>query len=183
MPITTLDPVTALVVIDLQKGVVGLPGVHAMSGVVANAVALARTFRARGLPVALVNVAGASPGRTDLKRPPMVRPPGWTDLIPELEQAESDILVTKYTQGAFHATALDLHLRRRGTTQIVLCGVATGSGVEATARQAFEHGYNVTFAADAMTDASPDAHKHSIEHLFPKLGEVGSTADILKMLP
>lgn len=185
MPITVLDPVTALVVVDLQKGIVGLPTVHPMGGVVERCIALARAFRERGLPGALVNVAGAAPGRTDAgaSRAPRAFPPGWTDLIPELEVSASDILVTKYTQGAFQATALELHLRRRHATQVVLCGVATGSGVEATARQAYELGYNVTFAADAMTDVSPEAHENAVGRLFAKLGEVGTTADVLAKLP
>lgn len=181
MPITELDPVTALVVIDLQRGIVGYPTVHPMAGVVANAVALARAFRARGLPVVLVNVAGVPSGRTDARRT-FEFPPAWTELIPELEAAPSDILVTKYTQGAFHGTGLDMQLRRRRATQIVLCGVSTGSGVEGTARAAFEHGYHVTLAADAMTDTSPEAHAHAVGYVFPRLGEVGSTAEILARL-
>ena len=91
MPISTLDPKTAIVVIDIQKGIVGLPTIHPMSGVIANSVALARAFRTRGLPVVLVNVAGGPSGRTDVKRGAMPRQPGWTELIPELEALAPDV--------------------------------------------------------------------------------------------
>jgi nicotinamidase-related amidase len=183
MPITTLDPVTALVVIDLQNGIVGMPLASPIAGIIERSVALARTFRGKRLPVVLVNVAGAPSGRTDRQRAvsgPL--PPGWTQLVPELAPQPDDILVTKYTQGAFHGTPLDMLLRRRGATQIVLAGVATSSGVESTARAAYEHGYNVTFAVDAMTDRSAEAHAYAIEQVFPRFGEVGTSADVLAKL-
>jgi nicotinamidase-related amidase len=67
-------------------------------------------------------------------------------------------------------------------TQVVLAGVATGTGVEATARQAYEAGFNVTLAVDAMTDVRPEAHEYSLRHVFPRLGETGSTQDVLDLL-
>lgn len=182
MPITTLDPTTALVVIDLQKGIVQIPVAHPIDAIVANAAKLARAFRARKLPVVLVNAAGMAPGRTNAGAPALAFPAGWTDLIPELEQQPDDLLVTKYTWGAFHGTGLDMQLRRRGVTQIVLCGVATTAGAESTARAAHEHGYHVTLVTDAMTDRLAEAHRHSVEVIFPRLGEVGTTADVLARL-
>lgn len=181
MPITTLDPVTALVVIDLQRGIASGPAAHPVPEVVANAAALARAFRRRALPVALVNVAGRAPGRTDAPAAPPA-PPGWTDLLPELDRQPGDLLVTKFGWGAFYGTPLDLLLRRRGVTQIVLCGISTSIGVETTARAAYERGYHVTLAVDAMTDRSLDAHRNSVERIFPRLGETGTTADLLARL-
>jgi len=183
MPITTLDPVTALVVIDLQKGVVGMPLAAPIAGVIERSVALARAFRARRLPVALVNVAGAPAGRTDRQRVSRgAWPADWAQLAPELDVQPDDLLITKYTQGAFHGTPLDMLLRRRGATQIVLTGVATSSGVESTARAAYEHGYNVTFAVDAMTDLGAEAHAYAVDHVFPRFGEVGTASDVLAKL-
>jgi nicotinamidase-related amidase len=181
MPITTLDPVTALVVIDLQKGIAGLPLAHPIAELLARTQQLARAFRTRGLPVVLVNVVGRAPGRTE--QPFQFNPPpDWAELVPELEQQPSDILISKHTPGAFHGTGLDMQLRRHGVTQIVLCGVATGSGVEATARAAYDHGYHVTFAVDAMTDRARETHDFCIGRVFPKLGETGTTADVLAKL-
>ena len=182
MPITQLDSVTALVLIDLQKGIVALPTVHPAADVIERSARLARAFRSKGLPVVLVNVAGGAPGRADAAAPGGTRPADWAELVPELERAPQDYTVTKYQWGAFYGTPLDLHLRRRGVTQIVLAGISTSIGVESTARAAHELGYNVTLAVDAMTDLNADAHRNSLERIFPRLGESGSTGDVLAML-
>jgi nicotinamidase-related amidase len=182
MALTTLDPTTALIVVDLQNGIVGLPLVHPIADVVTRSRALAAAFRQRGLPVVLVNVAGSAPGRTE--QPPRVRslPDGWTDLIPELDRRPDDIVVTKRTWGAFASTDLESRLKARGVTQVVITGVATGTGVESTARQAYEAGFNVTLAIDAMSDGRQEAHAYSIANVFPRLGESGSTQAIIDLL-
>jgi nicotinamidase-related amidase len=64
----------------------------------------------------------------------------------------------------------------------VIVGIATATGVEATARQAYEQGFNVTLAIDAMTDARAEAHDHSITQVFPRLGETGTTQEIIDLL-
>lgn len=167
MPLAKLDDTTALIVIDLQKGVVGIPTVHPMAEIVDRSAQLARAFRKRGLPVVLVNVSGMAPGRTDAGRPKFSFPPDWTELVPELEQHAGDHLVTKQRWGAFLGTALDDYLRQRGVTQVVLTGVATSAGVESTARSAYDLGYNVAFVLDAMTDRDGDSHRHCAEKIFP----------------
>lgn len=102
MTVTALDPKTALIVVDLQKGVVSLPGgAHPMEEVVEHACALAAAFRRHGLPVVLVNVAGGAPGRTEQPRTLRDLPAGWTDLIPDLNRQPQDHVVTKHTPGAF----------------------------------------------------------------------------------
>ena len=50
------------------------------------------------------------------------------------------------------------------------------------ARQAFEAGYNVTLAVDAVTDVRSEAHEYNLEHVFSRLGETGSTQDVLDLL-
>jgi nicotinamidase-related amidase len=183
MALTTLDPNTALIIVDLQMGIVGLPLIHPIDGVIKRARALADAFRERGLPVVLVNVAGGAPGRTEQPRQTGSRPDGWTDLIPELNQQPGDIVVTKRTWGAFASTDLEPQLKGRGVTQVVVAGVATGTGVEATARQAYEAGFNVTLALDAMTDMRPEAHAYSTKNIFPRLGETGTSQEIINLLP
>ena len=182
MPLSTLDPKTALIVIDLQQGIVSLPLVHSITEVVNNARALADAFRSRGLPVVLVNVAGLAPGRTEQPRGALSFPPGWTDLIPELNRQPEDHVVTKQTWGAFTNTDLDEHLKKLGVTQVVILGVATSIGVESTARHAHENGFHVTLAIDAMTDMNADAHTNSIARIFPRLGETGTTQEIIDLL-
>jgi nicotinamidase-related amidase len=178
----TLDPSCALIVIDMQGGIVAGPKAHPVDDVVGHVAELAASFRARDLPVVLVNVAGGAPGRTEQARPPGPRPEGFAVLIPELGARQSDILITKERWGAFSQPALDAALRAAGVTQVVLCGIATSMGVESTARQAHELGYNVTLAIDAMTDFSAEAHDNSVGRVFPRIGQRASTAQVLDLL-
>jgi nicotinamidase-related amidase len=180
MPLTQLDPSAALVVIDLQKGIVAVPTVHPIAEIISHTAQLVRAFRQRGLPVILVNVTGRASGRTDAGSPKFSFPPDWADLIPELEAQPGDILITKQRIGAFLGTTLDAQLRQRGVTQIFLTGVSTSIGVESTARSAYDLGYNVVFITDAMTDRDPESHRHSVEKIFPRIGETESTANVLK---
>jgi nicotinamidase-related amidase len=186
MALTTLDPVTALIIVDLQKGLVSSASnttfIHPIADVVTRTSRLTAAFRRRALPIVLVNVDGTAPGRTERPRHTGQFPDGWTDLLPELGRQPADIVVTKRTWGAFASTDLERQLKARGVTQVVIAGVATGTGVESTARQAYEAGFNVTLAIDAMTDARPTAHDYSIDHVFPRLGETGSAQAIIDLL-
>lgn len=184
MTVTAIDPRTALVVIDLQQGIVGIPGLaHPAADIVARAAQLAAAFRERGLPVALVNVDGVPPGRTDEQRGPLQMPEGFAELVPELDVQPTDVLVTKQSKGAFATTDLERRLRDLGVTQVVVTGIATASGVESTVREAHEHGFHVTVVSDAATDRDLAAHDHSVTTIFPRIAEVGTTADVLAALP
>jgi nicotinamidase-related amidase len=182
VPLTQFDTTAALVVIDLQKGVAGLPMAHPAGEIIGNAARLARAFRERSLPVVLVNVTGIAPGRTDAGRPKFSFPPDWTELVPELEQQPGDLLITKQRVGAFLGTTLDADLRQRGVTQVFLAGISTSAGVESTARNAYDLGYNVVLVVDAMTDMEADGHRHSVDTFFPRIGEVETTGRVLEML-
>jgi nicotinamidase-related amidase len=180
--VSIIDPNTSLVVIDLQNGIVSLPTVHPIGEVVKRACALADAFRRHHLPVVLVNVDAGPPGRTEQPRRTREFPAGWTELIPELNRQPGDHLVTKRTWGAFTNTDLEAYLKRLGVTQIVIAGVATSAGVESTARQAHELGFNVVLAVDAMTDTNSDVHHNSVTRIFPRLGETGATGEIIALL-
>lgn len=183
MALTTLDPNTALLVVDLQKGIVGSPVAPPFAAVAERAKALVAAFRAQRRPIVLINVAGGAPGRAERPRRHMdVLADGFTDFIPELDQQRDDIVVTKRTWGAFASTDLEARLRGAGVTQVVVVGVATGTGVESTARQAYEAGFNVTLAVDAMADPRAEAHDYSIRNVFPRLGETGTSQEIIEML-
>lgn len=181
MAITALDPNTALIVIDLQKGIVSLPTVHPASEIVRRAATLADAFRRLSLPVVLVNVTARPPGRTE-QSTKLAFPADFADLVPELNRQPSDIVVTKRTAGAFTSTNLEEQLKDAGVTQVVIVGVATSMGVEATGRHAYALGFNVILAVDAMTDLDPDAHAHSIAKVFPRLGETGTSQDVIDRL-
>lgn len=182
MPVTTLDPRTALIIIDLQKGIVGLALADGIETIIDNSRQLADAFRRKGLPVVLVNVDGGAPGRAEQSRPPRDLPADWAEIVPELGAQPEDIRVTKRTWGAFASSDLEEKLKALGVTQVVITGVATSIGVESTARQAYEAGFNVTLAIDAMTDLQPDAHRASIAYIFPRLGETGMTQEIIDLL-
>ena len=182
MALTMLDPTTALIIVDLQSGLVGSSFIDPIDDVVTHACSLIVAFRRHGLPVVLVNVDGVAPGRTERPRHTGELPDGWTSFLPELGRQPGDIVVTKRTWGAFASTDLEHQLRSRGVTQVVIAGVATGTGVESTARQAYEAGFNVTLAIDAMTDSRPSAHDYSIANVFPRLGETGSAHAIIDLL-
>ena len=182
MPLTKVDDVAALVVIDLQKGIVAMPTVHPAGEIISRTAQLAAAFRQRGLPVVLVHVTGTVPRRADAGSPKMSPPPDWAEFVPELGQQPGDHVIAKQTWGAFIGTSLDEILRQRNVTQIFLTGIATSIGVESTARSAFDHRYNIAFVVDAMTDRDADSHRHSVEKIFPRMGETTTAADVLKLL-
>jgi nicotinamidase-related amidase len=185
LTLSTVDAKPALVVVDLQKGIVGLPGgdTDGMKQVIQHAAELASAFRSLELPVALVSVLGDAPGRTEVSPPAEFTPqPGWADPVDDLEPQEGDLRILRQRWSAFGGTSLHADLQRAGVTQVVLAGVATSVGVESTARAAHELGYNVVLATDAMTDMSPDAHRNSVRYIFPRLGETATTAEILDKL-
>lgn len=180
MPLTTVDPTPALIVVDLQKAIAP----YAPAEVVARNAELTKAFRAKGHPVVLVNVAAGAPGRTD-QNPDggsQEMPAEAIELIPELGATDDDILVTKRTWGAFFGTDLHEQLQKRGVTQVFVTGVATSIGSESTARQAHEHGYHVVLVPDAMADIDPANHDHAVAKIFPRLGQVASTAEVVAAL-
>jgi nicotinamidase-related amidase len=175
---------TTLVLIDLQKGVVGMPGApYDPAAVVERGKALAQRFRATGAPVILVNVAFSQDFGDALQLPvdkpfdTSGMPDDWTELVEGLSEP-SDLKVTKRHWNAFYGTDLDLQLRRRGIETIVLGGISTNIGVEGTARAAHEHGYAVVFAEDVTTAHDKAMHGFAFTHIFPRLGRVAKADDI-----
>ena len=102
--------------------------------------------------------------------------------IPELDRQPGDITIFKRQWGAFYGTDMDLQLRRRNLTTIIICGIATEIGVESTARDAFERGYYQIFAEDAMTSMAAEEHQIAITRIFPRIGLVRTTAEILSAI-
>jgi len=179
---------TALVVIDLQKGIASRSTApHDSKTVISNAAKLADAFRKKGMPVFLVHVTA---GDADRLRPisdeQWIMPAGgqsdWSELVPEMNAQASDNIIAKKQWGAFYGTELDLQLRRRKIDTIVLCGIATNVGVESTARFAYEYGYQQVFAEDAMSSMSAQLHENTITSVFRRIGRVRSTEEITQAL-
>jgi nicotinamidase-related amidase len=185
---TQFDPrTTALVLIDLQNGIVQLPVVpYSGAEVLAAGRDLAKRFRAAGAPVVLVHV-GFAPDFADAPKqlvdqptpfPEGGLPAGWSDLCEGLAQP-SDIVIFKRQWGAFHGTALDLQLRRRGVKTIVIGGISTNIGVESTVRAGWEHGYEMVVVEDACaSNLSADLHNVAFQHIFPRISRIKKSAEI-----
>jgi nicotinamidase-related amidase len=182
---------TALIVAELQKGVVSIETAPwAAKEVVGNSARLADAIRGGGGLVVLVRVAFSSEGKDMLK--PLLDPgapgwsgnrtPDWAEIVPELAGHPEDHIITKKQWGAFYGTDLDLQLRRRGISTLLMSGIATCIGVESTARDAYERGYQQVFVEDAMTSRSAEEHQHTVTRIFPRIGRVRSTEQVLVAL-
>ena len=178
---------TALVVIDLQKGTNGrFTAPHDSETIIKNASALAEACRKNQMPVFLVRVS-PSPDGKDFLHPQtdsapwsgQKLPSDFAEIVPELGPKDGDFIITKHQWGAFYGTELDLELRRRGMTTIILCGISTNIGVESTARFAYEFGYEQIFAEDAMSAMSEEEHNFTVGKIFPRIGRVRKTEEIL----
>ncbi len=186
-----LDPArTALVVIDLQRGIVGRTAApHSSSDVVSRAASLARAVRRAGGTVVWVRVSPSPDGKDALQPPadvpvvtPAERPADWAEFVPELDRQPEDLTITKRQWGAFYGTELDLQLRRRGVGTIILCGITTNIGVESTARDAYERGYHQVFVEDATSARTAEEHDFVMCTTFARIGRVRSTDDVLQAL-
>lgn len=190
-PLAPLDPrASALVLIDLQAGIVARDTAPwAARDVVRRAAQLARTCRSAGALVVLVHVV-AAPGQPDALRvlsdepppPPAARTPGWFDIVPELGPEPGDVVIAKRQWGAFYGTDLDLQLRRRHIDTILLAGISTNIGVESTARDAYERGYQQVFASDAMAASTEADHVQTVTRILPRIGRVRITDRIVAAL-
>jgi len=178
---------TVLVIIDLQKGITAMPSEpFTPVQVINNAKKLTDAFHKINALVILVHVAGARDGK-DMLHPntdsPLIKrgglPRDWADIVPELTPRENDLVITKHQWGAFYGTELDLELRRRGIKTIVLCGISTNYGVESTARDAYERGYDLIFAQDAMAARTKADHEFTVTRIFPRIGRVRQTGQIV----
>ncbi len=183
MEIDTDPKTTAIVMIDLQHGIIARPlAPHTSDEVLRNAVLLTNALRKKGGTVVfvhvlineLLNLPADSP-RSNAG--PL--PPNACDLVPAAGVQPGDLVVTKRQWGAFYATDLDQQLRRRRIRTIVLGGISTNFGVESTARAAFDRGYELVFAENAMSSVSAEAHHFSVNNIFPLMGRVRSTEEIV----
>ncbi|MHB1829986.1 MAG: hydrolase [Candidatus Micrarchaeaceae archaeon] len=179
---------TALVIIDLQKGIASRETrPYSTQEVIANAAKLVKAFRDFKMPTFLVHVQGNKEAMLNVTSDeafprPANMPADWSDFVNEVAPTPADVVITKKQWGAFYGTDLDLQLRRRGIDTIVLCGIATDYGVESTARFAYEYGYQQIFAEDAMASMSDEQHNSAVNFVFKRMGRVRKTEEILKQL-
>jgi nicotinamidase-related amidase len=138
---TTLSdrPNTALMVIDVQNGVVS--GAHARDSVVANIGSLVDKARKEGVPVVWVQHSdeGLAKGSAD-----------W-EYVPELKRDESETLVHKSFGDSFEGTELEDVLATAKVGRLVVSGAQTDACIRSTIHGAFARGYDVTLVSDAHT--------------------------------
>lgn len=179
---------TALVVIDLQNGIVNRElKPHTASEVVENSTKLVKEFSEKGAFVALVRVSTTDgkdivKPKLDGEKSSMKFSEGWDNYIPEFESFKNAHRITKRQWGAFYGTDLDLQLRRRGIDTIVLCGISTNIGVDTTAREAYQHGYNQIFVEDAMTAVIKEEHDYVLKYIFPRIGKIRTSEEVISQL-
>ncbi|MBC6309624.1 isochorismatase family protein [Listeria sp. FSL L7-1582] len=179
---------TALVLIDLQNGIIGHHSApYTPEAIIKRAGELAKAFVAKGGFVVLVRVSTLD-GKdmlhpaTDQEQSAAAYPDGWDVIVPELATIDGTYTMTKRQWGAFHGTDLDSQLRRRGVDTIVLGGVSTGIGVDTTAREAFQLGYNQIFVEDVMGAANKEMHDYVCQTIFPRIGKLRSSAEVISCL-
>jgi len=188
----SLDPRrTALVLIDLQNWIVNRPlAPHSGEDVVDRSLKMAKALRKAGGVVVLVRVA-FSDGYGDVVKVPVDSPM----ILPEdrmpadaiafdkrISTSIADVVITKRQWSAFHGTELDLQLRRRGVDTVIVSGIATNFGVEATVRDAFAHNYAPVVPEDAVSSMSAEMHRFSIDNVMPRLARIRPTEEILQAI-
>jgi nicotinamidase-related amidase len=183
------DPkTTALISIDLQGFIISRPvAPHSAQQVIENTAAIAKSLKAAGGTTVFVTVgfsADYADAVNQLTDEPIAFPQGGLSAEalrepPEIADLTPDVRITKHQWSAFYGSELDLQLRRRGIRTVILTGIATNFGVEATIRDAFAHNYAVIAAEDAMTTFTAEMHAFACERIFPRLSRIRKTADIL----
>ncbi|QDK71421.1 isochorismatase family protein [Lactococcus protaetiae] len=183
---------TALVLIDLQKGIAQRTGLAPYSAeeVLEKNDQLLKALTNTEALIVFVHVKnyGGETLHPKLDTPLQVAgqiPDDYSDFVSPIaydKNVKNVIHVTKHNWGAFYGTDLDVQLRRRGIEEIILTGIATTIGCDTTAREAFQHGYQVISVEDAMTDFNEILHKGIVEGIFTRLGRVRSTAQVLEMI-
>lgn len=182
---------TALVLIDLQHGIVALPlAPYPKQQIIDNGALLAKRFAEAGATVIAVHVGWAADGADRLSQPvdePAMVPPGglpaqWSELVPEIAGLKIDLRIFKHQWSAFHGTELDLQLRRRGIVNVVVAGISTNMGVDSTVRDAWQHGYAAVIAEDACSSTDSAMHQMAMKQILPRVSRVRSTAQIVAAL-
>jgi nicotinamidase-related amidase len=164
---------TALVLVDLQVRIVGHDlAPRGGADVVRQSMRLAEAVRDKGGLVVVVQTE--RPGEDS-------QPPG-NELVGEIAPRDEDLLIIKHTWGAFHETGLHGKLQGRDITTLIIAGIATNFGVESTARAAHELGYRLFLVEDAMAGLDAESHAFAINKIFPILGTVCSTDELLAAL-
>jgi nicotinamidase-related amidase len=171
-------PATALLVMDMQNGIVERFG-DAVIEPAARAIAAARHA---GVPVIYARVA-FRPGHPEIsprnrafgalrEAGAMTQDDESTAIHPALAPAPGDVVVVKRRVSAFAGSDLDVVLRAGGIEHLTMCGIATSGVVLSTLRQAADLDFGLTVLRDACADADDEVHRVLLDKVFPRQAEV-----------
>lgn len=183
-----LDPKkTALVIIDLQNGIVGMSTApHAAAKVIENSQKLAAAFRACSATVVYVRVDLNDflklPADAPFTLGDGPLPAALSEIAPSAGFQPGDILITKRHWGAFAGTELERTLKSRGVETVVITGISTNAGVESTVRQGTGLGFAFVVVEDACASHDAAHHRFAVENTFPRLGRVRKTDEVIAAL-
>ncbi|MEU4315266.1 cysteine hydrolase [Nocardia sp. NPDC024068] len=182
MPITEIPPATALVVIDMQSGT--LPNARAVTAdrLLDRVALLLAGFRKAERTVVHLIATGTPDGRTTYADTGQSWSAEQTVIPPEAAPAGNEPLLRRRGWSGFAGTDLEQRLRAAGVTTVVVAGLATTFGVESTARDAYDLGFDVVVAADAVSDPDPAGQERSLTRVFPVLGRVATADEILALI-
>ena len=108
------------------------------------------------------------------------------DIIDELAPIDGEVLLDKPGKGAFHATDLELLLRNRGITHLVVTGVTTEVCVHTTVREANDRGFECLVPEDCVGSYFPEFHEVGLRMIAAQggiFGWVGTSTDVIAALP
>ena len=107
----------------------------------------------------------------------LVRGEPGHDIIPELAPADDEPVIDKPGKGAFYETDLDLILKNRGISTLIVCGVTTEVCVHTTVRQANDRGYECVVLADCVGSYFPEFQRVGLEMIKAQGGIFGWVSD------
>jgi ureidoacrylate peracid hydrolase len=103
-----------------------------------------------------------------------------TEIIPELEPHDGDLIIDKSRPSSFYGTRLEPILTSAGIRNLVVCGVTTSICVETTVRDAGQRDYWTFVVRDAVAEVEPMRHHYSLFNMSWSFAEVVDTAQIAR---
>lgn len=103
-------------------------------------------------------------------------------IAPEVAPAEGDIMVPKHRWSAFHQTHLDLQLRVRGLSTIIIAGGSTDVGIASTVFAARDLDYGIVVISDCCYSHRGDNNAFFLERVFPRMGRVMTTDAAISLM-
>jgi nicotinamidase-related amidase len=176
---------TALLIMDVQRGIVGRFGDDA--GYLRRVASARDAAHTTDVPVIYV-VVSFRPGHPEIAASNrtfsaaaatggFAHDDPATDVHPAVAPEPGDLVVTKKRVSAFTGSDLEVLLRGLSVGKLVLTGIATSGVVLSTLRQAADLDYRLTVLADGCLDADPEVHRVLTEKVFPRQADVTTVAE------